>query len=286
LNSMLGYTMWDYETGAPLMWPKKQRYPTDTEMRLALERNPEGAVVRGKWADPNFSADVNELNPKITDTQFGDYHGHGWNFRAIFKRDRKGNLLDDANNIIPASDPEKFKKAVHLDSIHVDFGMQCVDCHFSQDAHGSGHIYGEVQAAIEITCADCHGTATKLPDLRTHGPAAPPNGTDLSTLRTADGRARFEWRGDKLFQRSAVYPGLEWEMTLVKDTVTLIRPTRWPATPAICHGPRAALAAICRSRPISIPSDIITKARPRAISRPTTLRSRARRCFSLAATAR
>jgi hypothetical protein len=101
LNSMLGYTMWDYETGAPQMWPKKQRYPTDEEMRAALERNPEAAVVRGKWADPNFSADVNELNPKLTDTQFADYHGHGWNFRAIFKRDRKGNLLDDANNVIP-----------------------------------------------------------------------------------------------------------------------------------------------------------------------------------------
>ncbi len=220
LNSMLGYTMWDYETGAPQMWPKKQRYPTDTEMRATLERNPEGAAVRGKWADPNFSADVNELNPQLKDTQFGDYHGHGWNFRAIFKRDRKGNLLDDANNIISANDPQKFKKAVHLDSIHVDFGMQCVDCHFKNDNHGTGHIYGEVQAAIEITCADCHGTATKLPDMRTHGPAAPPNGTDLTTLRTADGRARFEWRGDKLFQRSAVYPGLEWEMTLVKDTVT------------------------------------------------------------------
>ncbi|HTW50593.1 MAG TPA: hypothetical protein VME45_01710 [Stellaceae bacterium] len=220
INSMLGYTMWDYETAAPQMWPRKQKYPTDTEMRAAYERNPEGAVVRGKWADPNFSADVNELNPQIKDTQFADYHGHGWNFRAIFKRDRKGNLLDDRNNIIPASDPEKFKKAVHLDSIHVDFGMQCVDCHFTQDNHGSGHIYGEVQAAIEITCADCHGTATRYPDLRTHGPAAPPGGTDLSALRTADGRAQFEWRDGKLYQRSAVYPGLEWEVTLVKDTVT------------------------------------------------------------------
>jgi hypothetical protein len=220
INSMLGYTMWDYETAAPQMWPKKQRYPTDTEMRAAYERNPEGAVVRGNWADPNFSADVNELNPQLKDTQFADYHGHGWNFRAIYKRDRKGNLLDDQNNIIPAGDPQKFKKAVHLDSIHVDFGLQCVDCHFTQDNHGSGHIYGEVQAAIEITCADCHGTATRYPDLKTHGPAAPPGGTDLTTLRTADGRAQFEWRGDKLYQRSAVYPGLEWEVTLVKDTVT------------------------------------------------------------------
>lgn len=220
LNSMLGYTMWDYETAAPQMWPKKQKYPTDTEMRAALERNPEGAVVHGKWADPNFSADVNELNPKLNDTQFADYHGHGWNFRAIYKRDRKGNLLDDQNNVIPASDPEKFKKAVHLDSIHVDFGMQCVDCHFAQDNHGSGHIYGEAQAAIEITCADCHGTVSRYPDLKTHGPAAPPGGTDLSALRTSDGRAQFEWRAGKLYQRSAVYPGLEWEVTLVKDTVT------------------------------------------------------------------
>jgi hypothetical protein len=219
LNSMLGYTMWDYETAAPQMWPKRQKYPTGDEMRAALERNPEGAVVRGKWADPQFSAEVSELDPKLKDTQFADYHGHGWNFRAVYKRDRKGNLLDDANNIISPNDPQKFKKAVHLDSIHVDYGMHCVDCHFSNDAHGNGHIYGEVQAAIEITCADCHGTATTLPDLRTHGPAAPPGGTDLSVLRTADGRARFEWRGPKLYQRSALYPGLEWEVTLVKDTV-------------------------------------------------------------------
>ncbi|HJU18013.1 MAG TPA: hypothetical protein VJ770_16290 [Stellaceae bacterium] len=219
LNSMLGYTMWDYETAAPLMWPKRERHPTDTQVRAALERNPEGAVVRGKWADPNFSAEVSKLDPQIKDTQFADYHGHGWNFRAIYKRDRKGNLLDDAGNIIPPNDPQKFKKAVHLDSIHVDFGMQCVDCHFSQDNHGSGHIYGEAQAAIEITCADCHGTVGGYPDLRTHGPAAPPGGTDLSVLRTADGQSRFEWRDGKLYQRSAVYPGLEWRIKLVKDTV-------------------------------------------------------------------
>ena len=110
----------------------------------------------------------------------------------------------DNNNIIPPNDPQKFKKAVHLDSIHVDFGMQCADCHFSQDNHGNGHIYTEVQGAIEITCSDCHGTATSYPDLKTHGPAAPPGGTDLSLLRTADGRALFEWRNGKLYERAEV----------------------------------------------------------------------------------
>ena len=39
------------------------------------------------------------MNPKLKDTQFADYHGHGWNFRAVFKRDRDGNLLDAEGNI-------------------------------------------------------------------------------------------------------------------------------------------------------------------------------------------
>lgn len=219
LNTYLGYTMWDYETAAPLMWPAKQKHPTAAEQMAVLARDPEGAAPRGNWADPDFSADVSELNPKIKDTQFADYHGHGWNFRAVFKRDRKGRLLDDDGNIISNRDPEKFNKAVHLESIHADFGMQCVDCHFAQDAHGSGHIYGEVQGAIEITCVDCHGTVSRYPNLRTSGPAAPPGGTDMSLLRTPDGRRAFVWRDGKLYQRSAVYPNLEWEVTLVKDTV-------------------------------------------------------------------
>jgi hypothetical protein len=100
----------------------------------------------------------------------------------------------------------------------------CVDCHFAQDAHGNGHIYGEVAAAIEIDCVDCHGTADRYPTLRTSGPAARPGGMDLQLLRTQDGRRRFEWVGGKLIQRSAVNPGLEWEMSLTKDTVTAGHP--------------------------------------------------------------
>jgi len=144
MNSYLGYTMWDYESDAPAMWPEEQQYPSIEEQREILDRNPEGASVRGKWADVEFLKQVSEMNPELNDTQFADYHGHGWNFRAIFKRDRKGNLLDDEGTIVSDEDPEKFSKAVHMSSIHVDVGMHCVDCHFSQDNHGNGHIYGEV----------------------------------------------------------------------------------------------------------------------------------------------
>ena len=220
LNSFLGYTMWDYESDAPAMWPEQQQYPSMAEMREILDRNPEGASVRGKWADLEFLKGVSELNPQLNDTQFADYHGHGWNFRAIFKRDRKGNLLDADNNVVSDDDPDKFAKAVHMSSIHVDVGMHCVDCHFSQDNHGNGHIYGEVALAVEVDCKDCHGTALEYPNLFTSGPAALEGGLDLEALRTPDGRRRFEWLGGDLYQRSMLDPELEWKISLVKDTVT------------------------------------------------------------------
>jgi hypothetical protein len=235
VNSYYGYIMWDYESDAPFMWPEKQRYPTSAEIRKILDRNPEEASIRGKWGDPEFLKEVSSLNPKLKDTQFADYHGHGWNFRAVFKRDRHGTLLDAAGKAVADEDPDKFKKAVHLTSIHMELGFQCVDCHFAQDSHGNGHIYGEVAAAIEIDCADCHGTATRYPTLFTSGPASQPSGTDMSLLRTQDGRKRFEWREGKLFQRAALDPDKEWEVKLVKDTINPVSPN---------YNPKAARAKL------------------------------------------
>jgi hypothetical protein len=202
------------------MWPEKQKYPTTKEIREVLDRNPEAAAPRGNWGDLDFLRNVFDLNSKLKDTQFADYHGHGWNFRAVYKRDRKGNLLDAQNRRVSQNDPKKFQKAVHLSSIHVDVGMQCVDCHFAQDNHGDGYMHGEVAQAVEIDCKDCHGTALAYPTLRTSGPASGPNGTDLTLLRNPDGRRRFEWRDLTLIQRSVVDPSKEWRNSLVKDSVT------------------------------------------------------------------
>jgi LVIVD repeat len=239
LNSYLGYTMWDYESDAPSMWPKKQFYPTISERFKAYDRNPEAAAATGLWRDLEFLRNVYDLNPGLKDTQFADYHGHGWNFRAILKRDREGNLLDADGKIVDPNDPEKWRKkgeekwvepgvnpgkTVHMMDIHAEKGLQCADCHFSQDSHGNGLIYTEVANAIEITCKDCHGTADQYPTLLTSGPAAPPQGTNLSLLRNPDGQKRFEWFYDDdgnrvLMQRSIVDPKLEWKVSLVKDTV-------------------------------------------------------------------
>ncbi len=50
------------------------------------------------------------------------------------------------------------------------------------------------------------------------GPSASPIGKDFLLIRNPDGKKRFEWVDGKLIQRSAVTPGLEWTMSLVKDT--------------------------------------------------------------------
>lgn len=221
VNSYLGYTMWDYESDAQAMWPKEQKDPTSEERFKIQSHNPEEAAPRGLWGDRNFLEKVSELNPSLKDTQFADYHGHGWNFRAIFKRDRKGNLLDEQNKIVSQDDPKKFQKAVHLSDIHLDKGMHCVDCHFSQDSHGDGAMYSEVAQSVEVQCQDCHGTISHKANLKTSGPAAPRGGADLSLLRTPFGEARFAWRNGSLYQRSSLNKDLEWRVKQVLDTVTL-----------------------------------------------------------------
>ena len=191
LNSYLGYTMWDYESDADLMWPgpenrlpaphgqedsyRKQRYPTAAQVHEVLDRNPEGAAPRGLWGDVDFLRDVyDEVNPRARHTQFADYHGHGWNFRGVFKRDREGNLLDADGNIIAPDDPEKFRregeglfvppgvnpgKAVHLMDIHAEKGMQCADCHFARTATATASSTARSPMRSRSAARDCHGTA-------------------------------------------------------------------------------------------------------------------------------
>jgi hypothetical protein len=114
---------------------------------------------------------------------------------------------------------------VHLLDIHLEKGMHCVDCHFTQDAHGNGKLYGEVRAAIEITCVDCHGTVGEYAKLRTTGPAAAePSGRDLNALRTPFGKRRFERQGNKVIQNSMVEEDLSWELVQTRDVVDPTHP--------------------------------------------------------------
>jgi hypothetical protein len=255
-NTYLGYMWWDNESDGAHMYPARSRTPTPDEEWLALARNPEGAQLRGLWgnlypdavshagapAGPDFLERTGspEFNAGLEHNQFADFHGHGWMFRAVHKMDRRGNLLDVAGEIIDPAAPDKWKRAVHLQDVHLSkHGMHCLDCHFEQDSHGDGRLYGEVRNAVEITCVDCHGTYGRRATLRTSGPAAPwcgecaglgqrrPGceecGNDLRDSKVSGRPAResdrFYREDGKVFQRSALDPERTWEVTQTVDTI-------------------------------------------------------------------
>ena len=217
-----GYTWWDNEMDGQHMWPTQQRRPTAAEESKVQARNPERSAIRGLWSDVNFleKTGTPDFNRQLRDTQFADLHSHGWIFRAIFKHDRKGTLLDAQDQPVSHDDPEKFGKAVHLKDIHLEKGMHCIDCHFEQDSHGNGKLYGETRNAVEIDCVDCHGTIQQRATLITSGPAAPKRGTNLGALRTPWKERRFYWKEDRLYQRSMLDKDKAWEVVQVLDTIT------------------------------------------------------------------
>ncbi|MEP6740900.1 MAG: hypothetical protein ABJB61_00265, partial [bacterium] len=255
----LGMTWWDNESDGDKMYPKQQHNPSQSEEQEKLNRNPEAASMRGMWSQLEFLAGTGtpEFNSQLRNTQFGDFHGHGWMFRKVFKRDRKGNLLDAKGNLVSPDDPDKFKKSVHLNDIHLEKGMHCVDCHFRQDAHGDGNLYNEPRAAIEIGCEDCHGSIRNRGSLFTSGPAAatatgqtaerrksanqPLVGQDLTRLRVRDETGAkiplfqkitrdrkkkdengkdLELKTGDIVQNSMVVPGRWWRVIQTMDTIT------------------------------------------------------------------
>ncbi len=223
LTTYFGLTWWDNEIDGDKMYPPQQHNPTEQQRYQSFLRNPEAAAARGLWSDEKFLGNLGgpEFNAKLKSTQFADFHGHGWVFRSVFNHDRKGNWLDKDGKQIAFDDPDRFGKAVHLADIHLEKGMQCSDCHFAQDNHGNGKIYGEPRAAIEIDCIDCHGTIRGKAKLITSGPASPEGGRHLDTLRTPWGLRRFEWHGDgTLIQRSMSEEKKEWEIVQTTDSVT------------------------------------------------------------------
>jgi hypothetical protein len=249
INTYYGYTWWDLETDGDAMYPKTDKKMTPEQLAQLQNRNPEESAAKGNWGDVKFLESLrDEVNPRLKHTQFADFNGHGWIFRAVYKDDRKGNLLDASGNVInnvttdklakaieaPPSDPAaKEGLPVHLKDIHVEKGMACVDCHFRQDAHGNGKLYGEVRNAIEISCENCHGTIYKRADPNSPFSltAAAAGGNKMLNYRQvhpADnnlkdaliGRDRFFTQDGKLYQRSAVDKDKVWEVVQVVDSIT------------------------------------------------------------------
>ena len=107
-----GLTWWDNESDGSKMYPATQHNPSQDEEQEKLDRNPEAASMRGLWSNFDFLKDTgtSAFNALLKNTQFADSHGHGWMFRKVFKRDRKGNLLDAQGNIVSPDDPPEVQQ--------------------------------------------------------------------------------------------------------------------------------------------------------------------------------
>ncbi|MBM82435.1 MAG: hypothetical protein CMJ78_17865, partial [Planctomycetaceae bacterium] len=305
MNSYLGYLWWDQESDGEFFYPPEQKYQSSEEFTNSQMRNPNDTVARTNLTDEDFLSEVTQLNPSLKKIQVGDFHGHGWTFRAVFKKDRQGHVLDKKGNRIedvtagkrmmaikvpeiikdmyknrlktpaeqvrlynaklasvaseipkgamtmpnaPAPEPgisprDQFRMLeeyaattrdgipVHMLDIHLEKGMHCIDCHYIQDNHGDAKLYGEVRAAVEIQCIDCHGTVTDRATMITSGPAAKEKynpetkkydklGRNLRTARTPYGNRRFDVLADgRIIQHSMVEKGLSWEVTQVTDVI-------------------------------------------------------------------
>jgi hypothetical protein len=242
MNSYVGMMWWDEESDGDLIYPKKAKHPTAEEFINHQLANPNESASRSNLSDPAFLEKLTELNKKTKHTQFADFNSHGWAFRAVFRRDRKGNYLDHEGKVLEKVGNAELQEAmryqhqapaerkpmpgvpVHLMDIHLQKGMHCVDCHFVQDMHGNTKLQQEVRAGVEIQCIDCHGTIGAFSNLKTGGPAAytssKDGGRDLAAMRTPWGKRRFEWRAGTLYQNSMVEEAVAWEVPQTRDTIT------------------------------------------------------------------
>jgi len=159
-------------------------------------------------ADIKFVEHVSELNPKLHDTQFADYHGHGWNFRAA-QRDRHGTLLDAKGRRGPAMMIAELRKPSTCLDPH---GQACIASIATMrvtitvtaisTASGPGN---------QIACVDCHGTRNPIRHCAPPARSSPTEPTH-SVLRILTEPGGFRWREGKLYHLPGD-PGQEWRFT-------------------------------------------------------------------------
>jgi hypothetical protein len=106
--------------------------------------------------------------------------------------------------------------STRLNDVHLERGLNCVDCHMQNDIHGDGNSYTRNWDSLQVECEDCHGTNDTPATLVFSGP----NGGDsMESARytTAFGTPWFERDGDKIVQHSRIDPKLTWIVPQLSD---------------------------------------------------------------------
>ena len=223
--SYLGYIWWDNETDGEHMYPEEaaqsRRMRSASSPGRRIRKAPRRAGC-GRISRSSKKSGRPEFNKQLKHTQFADFHGHGWVFRAVYKRDRKGNLLDagEQHGCRPTT-RTSFKKR-----------CSCATSISKKACTAPTAISRRTITATAICTARratrwksiawiATATISHKATLRTSAAAAPEGGTDMSLLRTPWGQRRFYWQDGKLYQRSMVDKDrAPWEVVQVVDTIT------------------------------------------------------------------
>ncbi|BCR06085.1 c-type cytochrome [Desulfuromonas versatilis] len=120
------------------------------------------ATVRGKWP---YSAD-HRLQPLPGNDVCFRCHNRSGRIALSYQ-----GLNDGNNSLVPTRGgqpgPRMIGGARNATSIapdiHHEKGLECIDCHTSRDLMGDGYAYQNMYLQTEITCEDCHGSATEAP---------------------------------------------------------------------------------------------------------------------------
>ena len=169
-TTFYGFTWWDNEADGATRCIRRRQHDPSLQEQLhdtLPPAIPEGSVARGLLERPKVSGEESarqQFNANIKDTQFADFHSHGWVFRAVYKRDRHGNLLDkdgqpDSARDRPNNRREPSSKAVHLADIHLEKGDALRRLPFlAGRLTAMASCMARHATPVEIGCADCHGT--------------------------------------------------------------------------------------------------------------------------------
>ena len=153
-----------------------------------LDRNPEGAVVRGKWADLDFLKDVSDLNPTAQGHPVRRLSRPWLEFPRGAKARPRGNLLDatatSSRTTIPTSSTRPCTCHQFTSTSACTASTATSRRTTTATATSTGRSRARSKSSARTVTARRRTTRT----CSTSGPAAPPGGTDLRLLRNADGQ--------------------------------------------------------------------------------------------------
>ena len=175
-SQYFGYMWWDNETDGDRMYPAKSKIWKPEDAAVSLLRNPEAASLKGNWSDPEFLRNVRDLN---TDNQADPVRRFQRPRLGLPRRLQTRSQRQLARQGRPARSISKTRRSSRKPSTwptSISIKACTASTATSSRTATATAIYtAKPRAAVEIDCADCHGTVRgprHAEDFR-HGRARP-----------------------------------------------------------------------------------------------------------------